>query len=113
MWRIGSPAATHVAAIARFSRRSRRGGLQQLAAPGLLEARPVNLARQKPTGRFSDRRSRSAPQWQAANTAGRIRPHRDILRPQGLDPLSDITIVDVVTVNFEEVAECSRPVAGI
>jgi len=40
-----------------------------------------------------------------------VQKHLLILRPEGLDALGHIAIVDVAAVNLEEIAECSRIIA--
>lgn len=41
-----------------------------------------------------------------------IQNHLGILRPEGLDSLGDISIVDVAAVDLEEIAEGGRIIAG-
>src|SRR5215472_17843634 len=46
-----------------------------------------------------------APRWNCF--------HLDILRPEDLDPLGDVAIVDIPAVNLEEVAERCRFVSSV
>jgi hypothetical protein len=53
---------------------------------------------------YLDRRSRAAPEAWARNIAPDIQSHLDILRPEGLDALAYVAIVNVAAVDFQEVA---------
>jgi hypothetical protein len=55
-------------------------------------------------GRRWDRQSRSAPNCQA-QTLGSIQSHPTILRPERLDPLRYIPVINVAAVDLEEIAE--------
>jgi hypothetical protein len=54
-------------------------------------------------GRFSTQGSRRAPFTRSARRRS-IQTHLSILRPEGLDPLGHITIVDIAAVDLEEIA---------
>src|SRR5215472_11727125 len=66
---------------------------------------------QKRVRSFSDLRSHHAPQ--DADAPGWNYLHLGILRPQGLDPLGYVAIVDVAAVNLKEVAERGRLVSSV
>lgn len=63
--------------------------------------------------RGSDRRSRNAPISLESNAARWNQCHPAILRPEGLDPLRNVAVFDVASVDFEEIIERGRLVAGI
>jgi hypothetical protein len=74
-----------------------------LAAETLLKPRPEELS--------WGRRSRIAPGVGLLGGGGWLRSHPAILRPQGFDPLTDIAVIDVAAVDFEEVVQCRGPIA--
>jgi len=110
MWRTGSRTAGTGFAAAIFPSFSDFCGLSALQAGETQHESVTHRETQKPVEWWVQGSLRtphaSPPQCRS------IHAHLGILRPEGLDSLGHIAIVDVAAVDFEEIAECSRIVAG-
>jgi len=82
--------------------RAREKPAKQRLAGGRIHSGVVQKS--KPVELSWDRRSRHAPR-RHARTAGGLHSHPAILRPEGFDPLGNVTVIDVAAVDFEEIAE--------